>query len=174
MAITNAKLAGYQFLPDVYRDGYFPDLATLIQLCEQIESDEPAGLDDSYKLTHAATEAFNELQEEFYSNESEFEPLPETASAQTSKSSPRRMFMPMLMLKSCCATRLVVCPRNSIDDGKSLHRPSLEKDEGFWQLFAIALRWIIRSICRFVKLRSEEEYAADYLPDASNAQTYRC
>jgi len=79
MAITNDKLSDHKFLADMYSDGYFPDFlvdkgkAILVHLCEQIESDKPADLDALYKLTHAATDAFNELQEEFHANESEIE-----------------------------------------------------------------------------------------------------
>ncbi|MCR9116120.1 MAG: DUF5713 family protein [bacterium] len=79
MAITNDKLTDYQFLAGMYRDGYFPDFlvdkgkAILIGLCEQIESQKPSSLEALYVLTHAATKAFNDLQEEFEDNESEIE-----------------------------------------------------------------------------------------------------
>ena len=79
MPITNDKLTDYKFLDEMYGDGYFPDFlvdkgkAILVNLCEQIESNKPSDLAALYKLTHAATDAFNELQEEFYANESEIE-----------------------------------------------------------------------------------------------------
>ena len=79
MAITNDKLSDYKFLAEMYSDGNFPDFlvdkgkAILLHVCEQIESDEPADIQALYKLTHAATDAFNELQKEFYANESEIE-----------------------------------------------------------------------------------------------------
>jgi hypothetical protein len=79
MAITNEKLTDYKFLAGMYSDGYFPDFlvdkgkAILVHLCEQIETQNPADLAALYKLTHASTDAFNELQEEFYSNDSEIE-----------------------------------------------------------------------------------------------------
>lgn len=79
MKITNANITDYQFLADMYRSGYFPDFlvdkgkAILVNLCEQIESEKPADLSGLYKLTHAATDAFNELQQEFWDNESEIE-----------------------------------------------------------------------------------------------------
>ena len=79
MAITNEKLTDYNFLAGMYRDGYFPDFlvdkgkAILVDLCEQIEAQKPADLEALYDLTHCATDAFNELQEEFEDNGSEIE-----------------------------------------------------------------------------------------------------
>lgn len=79
MAITNEQLAGYNFLEEMYDDGYFPNFlvdkckAILVNLCEQIEVDKPEGLEALYALTHPATEAFNGLQEEFEENDSELE-----------------------------------------------------------------------------------------------------
>ncbi|ETV67999.1 hypothetical protein H257_15957 [Aphanomyces astaci] len=68
---TNAKVLAHEFLKDLERDSYFPpDLVLkgkqlLRQLCDDIEEAKPltpAGLLD---LTHATTESFNELEEEF-------------------------------------------------------------------------------------------------------------
>ena len=79
MPITNAKLQDYPFLKDMYQSNYFPDFlvdkgkAILVQLCEQMESEKPTDDDSVYKLTHAATEAFNVLQDEFCDNGSEIE-----------------------------------------------------------------------------------------------------
>lgn len=79
MPITNPKLKDYAFLEEMYEDGYFPNFlvdkgkAILIRLCEQIESEKPTDANGMYKLTHAATEAFNDLQDEFHENESEIE-----------------------------------------------------------------------------------------------------
>ena len=79
MAITNEKLTDYKFLAGMYRDGYFPDFlvdkgkAILVNLCEQIEAQKPTDLDALYALTHPATDAFNDLQEEFEDNDSEIE-----------------------------------------------------------------------------------------------------
>ena len=79
MPITNPKLQNYAFLKEMYDDGYFPDFlvdkgkAILTHLCEQMESEKPTDAEGVYRLTHAATEAFNELQEEFYENDSEIE-----------------------------------------------------------------------------------------------------
>ena len=79
MAITNEKLVNYKFLDEMYSDSYFPNFlvdkgkAILVYLCEQIETQNPADLAALYKLTHASTNAFNDLQEEFNDNESEIE-----------------------------------------------------------------------------------------------------
>lgn len=79
MAITNEQLADYSFLAEMYRDTYFPNFLVdkgrqiLIRLCEKIESQKPAGTEAVLELTHAATEEFNQLQEEFEDTESEIE-----------------------------------------------------------------------------------------------------
>jgi len=63
----------------MYDDSYFPTRlvdkgkAILLRLCEAIEADKPTDLDALYALTHAATEEFNELQEEFDDSGSEIE-----------------------------------------------------------------------------------------------------
>jgi hypothetical protein len=79
MAIKNPKLTDYQFLAGMSRDGYFPDFlvdkgkAILVNLCGQIESQKPADLKALYRHSHRATEAFNDLQEEFEEHDSEIE-----------------------------------------------------------------------------------------------------
>jgi hypothetical protein len=79
LGITNPKLHDYRFLADMYRDSYFPDALVdkgkhiLIQLCEQIEAQRPASDEELYTLTHAATEAFNTLAEEFTAHGSDIE-----------------------------------------------------------------------------------------------------
>ena len=79
MAINNEKMATYKFLSEMYADSYFPDFlvdkgkAILVYLCEEIETQNPTDLAALYELTHASTNAFNELQEEFYKNNSEIE-----------------------------------------------------------------------------------------------------
>ncbi|MEL6108532.1 MAG: DUF5713 family protein [Planctomycetota bacterium] len=79
MALANERVVEYEFLAGMYRDGYFPDFLVdkckmiLVELCEQIEHAKPSTLAELYKLTQAATEAFNELQEEFCDNDSEIE-----------------------------------------------------------------------------------------------------
>lgn len=79
MAIENEHLARYEFLREMYADAYFPDpevdkgKAILVELCEQIEATEPSSLDELYALTHAATERFNALAEDFETAGSEIE-----------------------------------------------------------------------------------------------------
>lgn len=79
MAITNPTLATYPFLEEMLEDSYFPDhlvrkgIEILHGLCEQIEAESPADLDALYVLTHAATDAFNDLAEEFEEADSEIE-----------------------------------------------------------------------------------------------------
>ena len=77
--IINENIKDYSFLKDMYHDAYFPDFLVdkgkniLLELCSQIESQKPENLDTLYKLTHAATDKFNELDEEFCKNDSEIE-----------------------------------------------------------------------------------------------------
>jgi len=77
--IKNEALKEYSFLKDMYRDSYFPDFLVdkgkqiLVELCIQIEKENPKTLEDLYKLTHAATDKFNDLENEFGENESEIE-----------------------------------------------------------------------------------------------------
>ncbi len=79
MPITNETLKDYPFLQEMFDDDYFPDFLVekgkniLIELCEQIESQKPQDLKALYALTHAATDRFNDLQEEFEENDSEIE-----------------------------------------------------------------------------------------------------
>jgi len=79
MTIENERLAQYPFLQAMFADGYFPDAevdkgkAILVELCEQIETATPETLDELYALTHAATERFNALAEDFEAAGSEIE-----------------------------------------------------------------------------------------------------
>jgi hypothetical protein len=79
MSIANEKMIGYQFLAEMYEDNYFPkDLvdkgkAILVRLCERVESENPKTLDALYRLTHSATEEFNDLDSEFRERDSEIE-----------------------------------------------------------------------------------------------------
>lgn len=63
----------------MYDDYYFPNhlvdkgKSILVNLCFEIETKQPKTLQDLYTLTHLATEKFNDLQEEFYENDSEIE-----------------------------------------------------------------------------------------------------
>ncbi|NML20693.1 hypothetical protein HHL16_07400 [Pseudoflavitalea sp. G-6-1-2] len=77
--LKNNQIRSYSFLEEMYADPYFPDFlvdkgkAILIELCAQIEQQQPKDLDALYELSHAATDKFNELQEEFDENDSEIE-----------------------------------------------------------------------------------------------------
>ncbi len=77
--LTNEKVKNYSFLNEMYQDEYFPNDCVdmgkeiLIDLCFQIEEQTPKTLEDLYKLTHTATEKFNDLEEVFYENDSEIE-----------------------------------------------------------------------------------------------------
>jgi len=77
--IINDSIKDYSFLKAMYQDTYFPNLLVdkgkhiLLELCSQIESKKPENLDSLYKLTQAATDKFNELEEEFEDNDSEIE-----------------------------------------------------------------------------------------------------
>ena len=77
--VTNKAIEQHDFLAEMYRDAYFPDAlvdkgkAILLRLCETIEAEQPANLDALYALSHAATDEFNALAEEFYEHGSEIE-----------------------------------------------------------------------------------------------------
>src|SRR5262245_36673797 len=77
-AIKNAKLAKHVFLAEMLADSYFPKhlvkkgAALLEALVVQIETKKPEG-EAVYALTHATTEAFNDLQEAFFEADSEIE-----------------------------------------------------------------------------------------------------
>jgi len=77
--IQNEQAKKYPFLAELYLDDYFPDNLIdkakdiLVQLCVDIEAQNPPALEDFYTLTHAATEQFNQLAEEFVAQESEIE-----------------------------------------------------------------------------------------------------
>ncbi|MEU5864783.1 MULTISPECIES: DUF5713 family protein [unclassified Nonomuraea] len=79
MSPTHPQVTGHPFLKAMYDDGYYPDhvvdkgRAVLLRLCERIETEQPADLAALYALTHAATEEFNELDEEFHEAGSEIE-----------------------------------------------------------------------------------------------------
>ncbi|MEV7284787.1 DUF5713 family protein [Streptomyces sp. NPDC093252] len=81
MPITDERAAAREFLKLLYPDGYFPDRLVdkgrdiLVRLCERIETERPADLTAFYALTHAATEEFNALQEEFWEADSDIETM---------------------------------------------------------------------------------------------------
>lgn len=63
----------------MYSDSYFPTVCVdrvkevLVGLCERIEHERPKDLPSLYRLTHAATEQINELEDFFSENGSEIE-----------------------------------------------------------------------------------------------------
>ena len=79
MEINNSKVHEYQFLAEMYSSEYYPRVlvdkgkAILLTLCKRIENERPVNLTELYKLTHAATDQFNNLAEEFYENGSDIE-----------------------------------------------------------------------------------------------------
>lgn len=80
MAIHNETLAAHEFLTGMVRDSYFPPFLVekgqlvLIELCEKIEAERPTNDVAVLALTHAAaTEQFNELEDEFGEHGSEIE-----------------------------------------------------------------------------------------------------
>jgi hypothetical protein len=78
-ALHNEAIRNYSFLAEMYQDSYFPNnlvgkgQAILVELCLAIEQQQPKNLEELYALTHAATDHFNDLQEEFWEAESEIE-----------------------------------------------------------------------------------------------------
>jgi hypothetical protein len=79
MNIQNKNLKDYKFLEGMYGDEYFPKFLVdkgkqiLINLCLQIEQENPKTLKDLYVLTQASTEEFNALEDDFMENGSEIE-----------------------------------------------------------------------------------------------------
>lgn len=79
MPITNNELSDFTFLKEMDNDGYFPKVCVdavrrvLVELCEQIEREQPVDLHTLYRLTHAATERINDLAEMFDEHGSEIE-----------------------------------------------------------------------------------------------------
>lgn len=77
--LTNDKLKDYVFLDCMYKDPYFPKFLVdkckniLLNLCIDIETEKPKNLEELYILTHNATNEINNLQDEFYENNSEIE-----------------------------------------------------------------------------------------------------
>ncbi|OUJ73568.1 DUF5713 family protein [Hymenobacter crusticola] len=77
--LQNEAVRKYSFLKEMYEDSYFPPKLVdkgkkiLAELCLQIEREQPKTLEELYKLTHSATDDFNELQEEFLEADSEIE-----------------------------------------------------------------------------------------------------
>ena len=78
-SFNNETVRDYSFLKEMYDDEYFPNnlvdkgKTILVDLCFQIEEKQPKKLEELYGLTHAATDKFNDLQEDFDENGSEIE-----------------------------------------------------------------------------------------------------
>lgn len=79
MPPANELIQTRAFLQQMYDDDYFPQHVVdkgkqiLVRLCESIEKEKPADIPALYELTHAATEEFNALQQEFEDAGSELE-----------------------------------------------------------------------------------------------------
>ena len=77
--LTNVKLKDYEFLDCMYRDSYFPKFLVdkckniLMNMCGTIETEKPENLDELYKITQSATDKLNDLEDEFFENNSEIE-----------------------------------------------------------------------------------------------------
>ena len=74
-----SKINPADLLKGMYSDGYFPNPLVdkvrdvLLDACNDIESQNPADLDQLYAITHHATERINDLQEDFFNQGSEIE-----------------------------------------------------------------------------------------------------
>lgn len=81
MELKNEKVKEYSFLKEMYEDPYFPNSIVdkgkdiLINLCFKIENRKPNTLKELYMLCHKSTDEFNDLQDEFYENDSEIETM---------------------------------------------------------------------------------------------------
>ena len=77
--LASVKIKDHVFLECMYQDSYFPTFLVdkckniLLELCQEIEIKKPDRLKDLYKLTHAATNQLNALQDEFLEHDSEIE-----------------------------------------------------------------------------------------------------
>ncbi len=79
MSASHPAIETYNFLNEMYQDSYFPNPVVdkvkkvLLYMCEQIEETQPKTDAALLVLTHAATERINDLQQDFWDNESEIE-----------------------------------------------------------------------------------------------------
>ncbi len=77
--IKSTSILNHDFLECMYSDSYFPTFLVdkckiiLENLCVAIEANSPRSLDELYTLTHSSTNEINNLQEEFFQNNSEIE-----------------------------------------------------------------------------------------------------
>ncbi len=76
---VHPQIVGHSFLAEMDQDSYYPphlvDMgkAILVRMCDRIEAEKPANLDELYAITHAATEEFIDLEEAFNEADSEIE-----------------------------------------------------------------------------------------------------
>lgn len=79
--LKNEKVRKYRILEGMYNDSYFPKKsvykvkAVLLEFCFNIEKTKPKNLEQLYNLSRTATGKINDLQEDFYQNESEIETM---------------------------------------------------------------------------------------------------
>lgn len=79
--LQNTTIQTYDFLKGMYQDAYYPNnlvdacKAVLLELCQQIETTDPANLAELYILSHAATNEINLLEDAFYKQDSEIETI---------------------------------------------------------------------------------------------------
>ena len=77
--LQNVQIKNHAFLDCMYQDSYFPPFLVdkcknvLLDLCLEIETKKPSNLEELYQLTHAATDKLNDLEDEFFENDSEIE-----------------------------------------------------------------------------------------------------
>lgn len=77
--VSNEQIRNHAFLQCMYDDAYFPKHLVdkgkqiLVRLAARIEREKPADEAALYVLTHAATDDFNRLAEEFFDADSEIE-----------------------------------------------------------------------------------------------------
>jgi hypothetical protein len=78
-SLKNQQAREHRFLQPMLDDTYYPrplveqGVGILVDLCAQFEVQKPTTPDAAYALTHAATEAFNTLQDSFFEADSEIE-----------------------------------------------------------------------------------------------------
>jgi hypothetical protein len=79
VTLSNEQIGRHAFLQCMYEDEYFPKNLVdkgkqiLLRLSARIEKEKPADEAALYALTHAATNEFNHLAEEFFDADSEIE-----------------------------------------------------------------------------------------------------
>jgi hypothetical protein len=77
--IENQAIKDRQMLEIMYNDQWFPNELVdkvkqiIINACYQIEQQKPATAEGFYKISHAAVDEINELQDEFFAAGSELE-----------------------------------------------------------------------------------------------------